>query len=175
MPLQGIAATLAANRIGSGYGALAAGADILIAEALLAHGAALHVILPCTAELFKSISVDPFGGDWPARFDHCLASAASVRFATDDRSLSCHRALDLASTMAMGMAIEEADLHCTKALQITAAAGGGAGAADPRLSIDMGCCRAGEFSSGVGTGPRRPAARRGYPRTEPVYGGNAVC
>ncbi|MEO0675754.1 MAG: adenylate/guanylate cyclase domain-containing protein [Pseudomonadota bacterium] len=125
---QALTETLAANRVGAGYGALAAGADILVAEALLARGADLNIILPCTAKLFKTISVDPFGRDWSARFDRCLDGAQSVMLATHDSSLSCNRALDLASTMAMGMAIEEADLHCSRAIQLTVAAGEESGA-----------------------------------------------
>ncbi|MEO1150319.1 MAG: adenylate/guanylate cyclase domain-containing protein [Pseudomonadota bacterium] len=119
---------LAANRVGSGYGALAAGADILIAEALIARGAQLHVVLPCTPELFKALSVDPFGGNWSSRFDRCLAAADSVMLATTDTSLSCHRALDLASTLAMGRAMEEAERHCTRAIQVTASTGQETGA-----------------------------------------------
>ncbi|MBL7439274.1 adenylate cyclase, partial [Escherichia coli] len=42
----GIDAVLAAENIGFGYGALAAGADMLIAERLLARDAELHVTLP---------------------------------------------------------------------------------------------------------------------------------
>ena len=45
------------ERIGFGYGALAAGADILIAEALLDAGAELHLILPAEMSAFRDASV----------------------------------------------------------------------------------------------------------------------
>ncbi|HYG30050.1 MAG TPA: hypothetical protein VD887_07535 [Allosphingosinicella sp.] len=66
------------ERIGFGYGALAAGSDIIVAEALLAAGAQLHVVLPSDAESFARCSVDPYGADWRRRFDAALAAAASV-------------------------------------------------------------------------------------------------
>ena len=53
---------LAQQNIGFGYGALAAGADIVVAEALLARDAELHVILPCDKASFRAQSVAPFGG-----------------------------------------------------------------------------------------------------------------
>src|SRR5262249_9036366 len=48
-----IAEIVAARGIGYGFGALASGADILFAEALIAHGAELHVVLPLPAESFR--------------------------------------------------------------------------------------------------------------------------
>jgi tetratricopeptide (TPR) repeat protein len=64
--------------IGYAYGALAAGADILIAEACLAEGVSLHLALPGTVDQFKAHSVKPSGDSWLPRFDACLAQAASV-------------------------------------------------------------------------------------------------
>jgi tetratricopeptide (TPR) repeat protein len=66
------------NDIGFGYGALAAGADILFAEALLEEGAELNVILPCNIDSFASHSVKPYGENWIARFHACLDQASSV-------------------------------------------------------------------------------------------------
>ena len=73
-----IAVALAAHDIALGYGALAAGADILVAEAMLARGAALHVVLPFPVAAFKAASVTPRGADWLPRFDAALARAASL-------------------------------------------------------------------------------------------------
>jgi len=50
--------------VGFGFGALAAGGDILFAEALLEQGAELHLVLPCEPDLFKRESVMPFGEEW---------------------------------------------------------------------------------------------------------------
>lgn len=68
--------------VGFGYGALAAGGDIVFAEALLEQGAELHVVLPCDKNIFKNKSVLPFGEDWEQRFESCMALACSVREVT---------------------------------------------------------------------------------------------
>ena len=68
--------------VGFGYGALAAGGDIIFAEALLEQGAQLHVVLPCPKDVFKRESVLPFEENWDERFENCLALASSVREAT---------------------------------------------------------------------------------------------
>lgn len=73
-----IAAALDRHAITSGYGALAAGADILVAEAMLVRGAALHIVLPFPSAPFKAASVAPRGTDWLPRFDAALTRAASV-------------------------------------------------------------------------------------------------
>lgn len=49
------------GRYGFAWGALAAGADIVIAEHLLASDAELHVVLPCPVEQFEAQSVAPAG------------------------------------------------------------------------------------------------------------------
>lgn len=74
---------LARHRIGSGWGALAAGSDIVIAERLVSAGGALHVVLPSPPDSFAAQSVIPAGGDWQRRFDALLASAYSVRIAAN--------------------------------------------------------------------------------------------
>jgi len=61
---------------GYAYGSLASGADILWAEALLASGTEVHVVLPCTREEFIEASVAPSGRGWVERFDRCIAQAA---------------------------------------------------------------------------------------------------
>ena len=69
---------LETERIGFGYGALAAGADILIAQALLERGAELHVVVPGSTGKFRQTSVAPSGKVWAGRFDDILRSATSV-------------------------------------------------------------------------------------------------
>jgi len=64
--------------IGFGYGSLAAGADIMIAEALLDEGAELHVILPVSKAIFLQHSVEPFGHHWSTRFQRCLSEATKI-------------------------------------------------------------------------------------------------
>lgn len=65
--------------VGFGFGALAAGGDILFAESLLEQGAELHVVLPCAIDVFLRESVTPFGEDWAQRFQDCLSRASSLR------------------------------------------------------------------------------------------------
>jgi hypothetical protein len=66
------------------HGALAAGADILFAEAALALGLELHVVLPFDPDAFEASSVgigNPADapGRWNARYRAALAAAASLR------------------------------------------------------------------------------------------------
>lgn len=88
-----------------GYGSLAAGADILIAEALLDSGGELHVALPFCLEEFIEVSVRPSGEEWVERFHRCLARAQSVRYATDDGYLGDDQLFTYCSHLAMGLAV----------------------------------------------------------------------
>ena len=71
-------AALDAGGVGVAFGSLAYGADILVAEQVLARGNQLHVVLPCPADQFAGWSVAPGGEDWMRRFEECLAGATSV-------------------------------------------------------------------------------------------------
>lgn len=92
---------------GFGFGALAAGADILIAEALLAQGAELHIILPVIPSVFKSVSVEPFGPDWGGRFDSLFEQAATVEIIDGGPELSL-AAIEIAAQVAKGRAVDNA-------------------------------------------------------------------
>ncbi len=98
-----IDAALAAQSIGVGFGALACGSDIVIAERLLAHGAELHVVLPFELSEFIALSVDPGGPDWRPRLDACLAAATSVRTVSDARNIGDAQTIGYASNIAMGL------------------------------------------------------------------------
>jgi hypothetical protein len=87
------------------YGSLASGADILCAEALLARGAELHVVLPFARDEFVQTSVADAGADWVERFDRCLAAAADVRYATDDAFLGDDVLYRYGAELAMGLAL----------------------------------------------------------------------
>jgi hypothetical protein len=100
-----IAAALERHGVGFGYGPLASGSDILFAEALLARGAELHVVLPFDRDEFKQMSVAPAGAAWLTRFDACFARATSVTFATDDRYLGHDHLFTYGSYVAMGLAV----------------------------------------------------------------------
>lgn len=104
--------------VGFGFGSLAAGADILAAEALLDRGSELQVHLPFARNDFVRTSVEPAGADWVTRFERCLARASGVVTAMvgefgDDPVL-----FDYASRMAMGDALLRASILQTEAHQV---------------------------------------------------------
>lgn len=89
------------------YGALAAGTDIVAAEAALAAGAELHVVLPSDIDSFRAGSVEPLGGDWTARFDRLVERADGLETLNEAGGLT-PAAVRLADDMAMGLAVAEA-------------------------------------------------------------------
>ena len=99
-----IAPLLKGIHIGAAYGSLAAGADILFAEALLEQGVALNVVLPFATDDFIEQIVRPAGEAWVARFEACLAAARTVRFATEDAYLGDDQLFPYSSSLAMGLA-----------------------------------------------------------------------
>jgi hypothetical protein len=115
---QEVRAAIAEQHIGSGYGALAAGADILIAEALLQAGAELHLILPAPKDEFRKVSVARSGGDWPARFDRVIAATPSVRAIESPADPASPLAIRLAAEVAMGLAVMQAQVLATEAVQL---------------------------------------------------------
>ena len=104
--------------IGFGYGALAAGSDILIAEALLAEGAELNLILPTNIDHFIAQSVQPFGDDWLPRFHNCLEQAHSLTCLSTLETESHQGYNILAARMAMGQAILRGKTLNTPATQL---------------------------------------------------------
>jgi hypothetical protein len=87
------------------YGSLASGADILWAEALLAAGCEVHIVLPFARAEFVELSVAAAGPDWVERFDRCVERASEVRFAADDGYLGDEVLLRYCSELAMGLAL----------------------------------------------------------------------
>jgi hypothetical protein len=120
------------EKVGFGFGALAAGADILIAEALVERGAELNAVLPGGPEAFAAVSVDPFGEGWRRRFDALLAAAATVRGVRPLGLLPGRLAVGLADEIAMGAAVMNARRLESRALQLLVVPGDVAGAAPPR-------------------------------------------
>ena len=58
------------------YGSLACGADMLVAEAILARGGELHIVLPFAEEDFLRTSVHVGGPEWSARYEKVREAAA---------------------------------------------------------------------------------------------------
>jgi len=92
--------------IGFGYGSLAAGSDILVAETLLDEGAELHITLPVPEDIFIKQSVEPFGMSWLKRFEGCKSNASSFQIVSDDRNWPNFELDKQAALTSMGAAIQ---------------------------------------------------------------------
>lgn len=115
---------IASERPGFAYGALAAGSDLLFAEAFIAWrdadclAAELHVVLPLPIDQFRRLSVGAFGDHWLERFDAALAQATSVTvYGLDDPELPL--AVEYADLVAMGRAVRNARMLESRAGAIT--------------------------------------------------------
>lgn len=123
-----VARLVAEERIAFAYGALAAGADIVIAEALADAGVELHVLLPLDPAVFRTLSVTPWGEAWGARFDRLLIRADSVRVVTPGATKIDAPTIDLAAETAMGLAVLKAATLAGEAVQWAVVGGGESGA-----------------------------------------------
>lgn len=101
-----------------GHGSLAAGADILVAEAILESGGELHVVLPFPAAEFLETSVAGAGERWVGRFQACLDAAASVSVVTGGRQGDDAAAYAYCSSIAMGSALVRARFMASRAEQL---------------------------------------------------------
>ncbi|HVI34029.1 tetratricopeptide repeat-containing protein [Phenylobacterium sp.] len=155
-----VAEALAQMRIGFGYGALAAGADIVIAEALLARGAELHLVLPGSAAAFRAASVAQFGAAWAARFDTVMDAAASVRALAGAAAPDHRLALQLGGEVAMGLAVMQAETLASRAAQLVVLEDAAAAAGEPGSSAwsRAAWIAAGREAPVVIEAPRDPAA-----------------
>jgi class 3 adenylate cyclase len=102
---RAVARELAQHGVGIGYGALACGADILFAEALLSRGAELHVVLPFDRAEFVETSVRRGGAGWVERFERCCSQARGVSLATEDGHLGDDSLFEFGNRVAMGLAV----------------------------------------------------------------------
>jgi tetratricopeptide (TPR) repeat protein len=127
-----LAGALPTGRFGFAWGALAAGADIVIAEHLLTAEAELHAVLPCPADQFEAQSVAPAGAQWAERFRALLPRLASLRVAATGAG-SAHDPLATAHAgeLAIGGALNNARRLGTAAAQLIVVdeSGGGANTA----------------------------------------------
>ena len=113
-----IDSVLGEEEIGFAFGALACGADILAAEALLERGAELHVVLPFEEEDFLLQSVLPGGEGWAARYRACRARAKKVVFASPMAYFGNPAQYGYASRTAMGLARLRAEHLGAEAVQV---------------------------------------------------------
>jgi class 3 adenylate cyclase len=117
--LQGkVASVLSNNYCAIAYGSLAAGSDIMFAEAILQRGGELNIWLPFTTEEFCNVSVRPAGEHWVKRFHDCLKRASSISYATESEFLGDDSLFEYCADVAMGMAVMRANSLSAKALQV---------------------------------------------------------
>ena len=100
------------------YGALACGADILVAEQLLARGGELNVVLPFLRDDFRRIAVAAGGDDWIGRYERCLAAASDVIIASDTSAVGGDGQYRYGSMLTMGYARLRAAHLDTEAVQL---------------------------------------------------------
>jgi len=139
--LKDIDAIIDRERPGFGFGALAAGADILIAEALHKAGAELHIILPYPVDRFRELSVAPFGEHWLPRFDALVEAAARLDVLTelpDEEERSLAVAVQLADLVAMGQCVRNAGTLKSRPKALTIAGRGDKPRRQHRVWADTG-------------------------------------
>lgn len=124
-----VQATLTKLRVQIGYGALAAGSDIILAEQLMNCGAELNVVLPFSIDEFKKVSVAPAGPSWIGRFDRCCTGAASVTIVSNMAYVNDPRQIGYGGEVAMGMTVLRSSHLGGRAHQLAIWDGG------PRLSL----------------------------------------
>lgn len=104
--------------IAVGYGPLACGADIVIAEALLARGAELNVVLPFAEDDFIAESVASGGDEWLPRYQACREGAATVSFATPADYVGDDNQFAYNTLYAMGLAVLRSQKRECEAFQL---------------------------------------------------------
>lgn len=165
--VEGIARALDDHRVGYAFGALAGGGDILWAEALLARGSELHVVLPFGERGFVGVSVAPCGERWVERFHRCLAAATDVRYGSEDTGEPDDVLFSYGGELAMGLALLRArhlDAHVTQlAVWDGGPADGSAGTA-----IDVATWRSGgRPTTIVAPDGQITTVERSYPSSKP--------
>lgn len=113
-----IEAALDAQPLSALIGPLACGADILFAEAALARGIDLTIILPFAEDDFIAQSVLSGGEAWVPRYRRCRDEAAMVHFASNAGYVSDDCQFILGSHTAMGLAKLRASELETSAIQL---------------------------------------------------------
>jgi class 3 adenylate cyclase len=101
-----------------GFGPLACGADLLVAEALLARGGELNVVLPFAEDDFIAESVLCGGEAWLARYRACREAAASLHFATPGAYVGDDNQFAYSTQIAMGLAALRAQALGCDAVQV---------------------------------------------------------
>jgi class 3 adenylate cyclase/tetratricopeptide (TPR) repeat protein len=112
----GIDNYLDTHDVGFAFGSLAAGSDLIVAEACLERDIDLHIIMPFRKDDFVEASVKPSGANWERRFEDAyekvLALAEDGRgelsFATDGAYLDDNSLFTYCAHYTMGLAMVHA-------------------------------------------------------------------
>lgn len=91
----------------SGYGSLASGADILVAENLIKQGAELHLIFPFDIDDFVQSSVLASGKQWQLRFKHIIDRATSITQIFYNRPTDENTSYALCTEIALGLSLNQ--------------------------------------------------------------------
>ena len=126
--VEAVAAMVDEERIRFAFGGLAAGTDLIVAEALLAKGVSLHLVLPSDETRFAARFVDPFGPDWRRRFDAVLDAAETVEHVRPLQVEPDARMAALADEIALGAARLNAERLMSEAMLLRVGGDGGADA-----------------------------------------------
>ena len=100
------------------YGPLACGADIVIAEEILARGGELHVVLPFAEEDFIRTSVIVGGEQWLPRYEATKLAASSITLATQMRNVNDDQQFAYCSKLVMGLAQLRASIMQAETFQL---------------------------------------------------------
>lgn len=122
-PLEAALARHIADRVAklapaAAFGALACGADILVAEAMLTAGVSLHVVLPFDRDDFIAQSVVNGGESWLPRFEHCFAAANTRTFVSDSRYVGDPAQFTFGTEVAHGLALIRAQPNHAEPVQL---------------------------------------------------------
>ncbi len=103
---------------GAVFGSLGSPSEIMFAEAALAAGKELNVILSLPASVFAAIVMEGEGKDWRARFEACCAGANRLDTIAEDPDSDDPGLGEHAARVAMGLALQRAQNLDGKALQV---------------------------------------------------------
>lgn len=160
--------------VGFGFGALAAGAELTTAEALLERGAELHVILPSDPASFAAAFVDPHGAGWRERFEAALDAAESVRSVRPLQRPPDPAAVALADGIARGAALLNAERLMGSAVHAGRdGSGGGSAGGTALIAIRVGDGEQAGFEARLGE-VRDALARADEPILAPHLSGEAI-
>ncbi len=120
-----IAKFLAELQPGAVFTSLGSPAEILFAEAALAQGVELNVMLELPEAAFLAEFIEPAGASWARRFKSCCRKARRVDSAADDATTEDPSLADYAARVAMGLTLLRAQYLDGEAIQVILEGGAG--------------------------------------------------